>query len=72
MSILLGSDKTQEKLKTRIIDPLVSYFKFKLKYFFIVLIVLITCLLIVNVIMVIYFVNLLLILKVGQNLSASV
>ena len=67
---LIGSEKNQEKLKTRIIDPLVSYFKYKLKYFFIVLIVLITCLLIINVVMVVYFVNVRSLLKVGRVVAS--
>lgn len=34
---LLGSEKNQRKLKNHIIDPLVTYFKHRLRFFFVII-----------------------------------
>lgn len=68
---LVGSEDNQKKLRLYIIDPLVQYFKHKLGTFFIIIIVLMSCLLIVNIVMISYMYNLkacLVGLKLGGNL----
>ena len=55
---LVGSEDNQKKIRLYIIDPLVQYFKYKLGAFFVIIIVLLFCLLIVNIIMISYLYNL--------------
>lgn len=55
---LVANEKNQKKLRTYIIDPLVAYFKYKLRFFFILIIVLLVCLLLTNIIMIGYCWNL--------------
>ena len=55
---LLGNEANQKKLHVKIIDPLVTYFKYKLRYFFVVIIFLLCCILLTNIFMVGYFLNL--------------
>jgi len=43
---LIGNESNQKKLRTNVIDPLVTYFKYKLRFFFVVIIILLCCLLI--------------------------
>jgi hypothetical protein len=54
---IIGSEDNQKKLRTHIIDPLVSYFKYKLRFFFVVIIILLCCLLIANILIIGYFIN---------------
>ena len=63
---LVGSDENQQKMRTKIIDPLVAYFKYRLRYFFMVIIVLLCCILITNMVMIGYFVNMRMLVKVNQ------
>lgn len=55
---LVSNETNQKKLRTNIIDPLVAYFKYKLRIFFVIIIVLLCCILIANILMIGYFVNL--------------
>jgi hypothetical protein len=63
---LLGNENNMKKMQTHIIDPLVTYFKYKLKFLFIVIIILLCCILIANILMVGYFINLRTLIKVSQ------
>jgi hypothetical protein len=54
---LVGNENNQKKMRTHIIDPLVAYFKYKLRFFFIVIIILLCCILIANILMIGYFIN---------------
>jgi len=54
---LIGSEDNQKKLRTHVIDPLVTYFKYKLRVFFIVIIILLCCILIANILVIGYFIN---------------
>jgi hypothetical protein len=61
---LVANEDNQRKLRTNIIDPLVTYFKYKLRLFFIIIIILLSCILIANILMIGYFINLRSILSV--------
>jgi hypothetical protein len=54
---MVASDENQEKLKTKVIDPLVTYFKYKLRLFFIIIIVLLSCILVTNILIIGHFVG---------------
>lgn len=54
---LIGNENNQKKLKSHVIDPLVTYFKYKLRFFFIVIIILLCCILIANILIIGYFIN---------------
>jgi len=62
---LVGNDNNQKKMKLYVIDPLVQYFKHKLGTFFIIVIILLCCILVVNLVMIGYFMNLKALLKVN-------
>jgi hypothetical protein len=47
---ILNADDNQLKLKEKIIDPLVTYFKLKLRYVFVVLIIMIIFIIISNIV----------------------
>ena len=49
---LVGSDDNQKKMKTNLIDPLVTYFKIKLRFFYVVITLLLCLILIVNIVLV--------------------
>lgn len=54
---LISNENNQKKLRTNVIDPLVIYFKYKLRFFFIIIIILLSMILISNILMIIYFTN---------------
>lgn len=54
---LIGNENNQKKLKNHVIDPLVAYFKYKLRFFFVVIIILLCCILIANIVIIGYFIN---------------
>lgn len=54
---LISSENNQKKLRTNVIDPLVIYFKYKLRFFFIIIIILLAMILVSNILMIIYFTN---------------
>ena len=45
---LIGNDQNQKKLRTNVIDPLVTYFKERLRFFFVAITLLLCLILIVN------------------------
>ena len=55
---LIASEANQQKLRTKIIDPLVNYFKHKLKIFYVIITIIICLLLISNIYMIIQFIQL--------------
>jgi hypothetical protein len=55
---IIGNKDNQKKLQCRVMDPLIDYFKYKLKFFFIIIIVLLCCILLGNILMILYFINL--------------
>lgn len=67
---LISSENNQKKLRTHIIDPLVTYFKYKLRVFFIMIIVLLCLILIADILMISYFINLRTLLKSIQTLKS--
>ena len=54
---LCSSEDNQRKLQTHVIDPLIQYFKHKLSTFFILIIILLCFLLVTNLIMIAYCIN---------------
>ena len=44
----IGNDENQKKLRTNVIDPLVTYFKERLRFFFVAITLLLCLILIVN------------------------
>lgn len=55
---LVSNDTNQAKLRTNVIDPLVTYFKQRLRFFFVAIILLLCLILIANVCMIVQFFNL--------------
>jgi hypothetical protein len=55
---LVGSEDNQRIVRKRLIDPLVAYFKQKMRIFFVIIIILLCCILIANLVIIGYFVNL--------------
>jgi len=66
---LIGSEHNQNKLRSHIIDPLVDYFKYKLRFFFIVIIILLCCILIANILVIGYFINFRTLVKIIPNIT---
>lgn len=66
---LVGSETNQKKLRSHVIDPLIGYFKYKLRIFFVVIIILLSCILIANILMIGYFTNLRTMIKTNPNVS---
>lgn len=54
---LVSSEDNQKKLRVHVVDPLVTYFKYKLRFLFIIIIILLCCILITNILMIGYFIN---------------
>jgi len=54
---LVANEDNQKKLRSKVIDPLVTYFKYKLKVFFIIIIILLSFILITNLLMFGYIIN---------------
>jgi hypothetical protein len=55
---IVGNEENQKKLKNNVIDPLVTYFKQCLRFFYVIITMLLCMILIANVFMVIQFFNL--------------
>lgn len=54
---MVASEENQAKLRTKVIDPLVTYFKYKLRLFFIIIIVLLSCILVTNILIIGHFIG---------------
>lgn len=54
---LFANEKNQKKLRTYVIDPLVTYFKYKIRFFSILIVVLLSCILLTNLIMIGYLIK---------------
>jgi len=54
---LINNKKNQNALCTQVIDPLINYIKQRLKFVFIVIIVLLSCVFITNTVIIIYLIN---------------
>lgn len=67
---LIGNEENQKKLRTHVIDPLVVYFKYKLRFFFVVIIILLCCILIANILIVGYFINIRSSIKVNSIIQS--
>ncbi len=48
---IIGSENNQNKLKTHLIDPLVTYFKERLRFFYVVITLLLCLILVTNLVM---------------------
>lgn len=55
---LIGNDDNQKKLRNNIIDPLVTYFKQRLRFFYVAITLLLCLILIANLFMILQFVSL--------------
>lgn len=55
---VLGGESNQRKLKDNLIDPLVTYFKQRLRYFFVVITLLLCMILVANFCLIYQFMNL--------------
>ncbi len=49
---LIGNDDNQKKLRTNIIDPLVTYFKQRLRFFYVIITILLCLIFIANIFMI--------------------
>jgi len=52
---LIGNDENQKKLRTNIVDPLVAYFKQRLRFFYVIITILLCLILIANTFMIFQF-----------------
>jgi hypothetical protein len=64
---LVGNETNQKKMRTHIVDPLVTYFKYKLRFFFVLITILLCCILIANILMIGYFINIRTLIKVAPT-----
>ena len=55
---LIGNDDNQQKLRNNIIDPLVTYFKQRLRFFYVTITLLLCLILIANIFMIFQFFSL--------------
>ena len=55
---LIGNEDNQKKLRNNIIDPLVTYFKQRLRFFYVTITLLLCLILIANIFMISQFFNL--------------
>lgn len=55
---LIGNETNQKKFQSKVIDPLVNYFKYKLRIFSVIIIVLLSIIIITNILMVSYVIGL--------------
>lgn len=55
---LVSTEANQDKLKTNIVDPLVSYFKQRLRFFYVIITILLIMILVTNVFLIVQFFNL--------------
>ena len=52
---LIGNDDNQKKLRTNIVDPLVTYFKQRLRFFYVIITILLCLILLANTFMIFQF-----------------
>jgi len=55
---LIGTDDNQKKLQSNIVDPLVTYFKQRLRFFYVTITILLCLILVANTFMIFQFFNL--------------